>query len=93
VQAVRPVIVAYDITENKKRYRVLKIIKQWRLGGQKSVHECRLKLNQAEELFLQISEYLDHETDCLLMAWLEPNRPVLCRGIAESNIRNNVWHI
>lgn len=93
MQAVRPVVVAYDISCNKKRYRVFKILKKWGLGGQKSVHECRLKLNQAEELFLQLSEYIEPETDSLLMAWLEPNRSVLCRGIAIINIRKDVWHI
>lgn len=93
MSTVRPVIIAYDVSDNKKRYRIFKILKSWRLGGQKSVHECRLTKNQAEELFLQIVEHLDHKTDDLLMAWLEPNRSILCRGIAQTNIRRQLFHI
>ena len=52
----KTIIVAYDISKKKTRTRVLKVVKSWKLGGQKSVHECRLTLRQAEELFLQLSE-------------------------------------
>ncbi|MDM8523749.1 CRISPR-associated endonuclease Cas2 [Desulfococcaceae bacterium HSG8] len=88
-----PVIVTYDITKNKIRSGVYKIIKEWRLDGQKSVHECRLKMREAEELFLQLSEPLDKETDSLLMIWLESHRPVLCRGLGRNNIHRTFWHI
>jgi len=66
----RPIIVAYDISDNKARSRLHKILKAWRIGGQKSVHECRLNVHQAEELFLQLSEPMEKEKDRLLMAWL-----------------------
>ena len=89
----RPVVVAYDISENRLRAKIYKILKQWRLGGQKSVHECRLKMSQAEELFLQLSEPLDEKKDRLLMVWLESHRPVLCRGSGKSNIRQNIFHV
>jgi len=36
----KPIIVAYDISNNKVRSKALKIVKEWRLDGQKSVHEC-----------------------------------------------------
>lgn len=89
----RPVLVAYDISDNKIRYRVRKILKEWRLGGQKSVYECRLKQSQAEELFLQLVEKLNQETDRLLMVRLEPHRPVLCRGLGKDNIRGTLRHM
>ena len=50
---IETVIVAYDISKNKVRAKIHKILKEWRLGGQKSVHECRLTKRQAEELFLE----------------------------------------
>ena len=89
----RPVIVAYDISKNKIRARILKTIKEWRLEGQKSVHECRLKQREAEELFLQLSGPLDKKTDSLLMIWLETHRPVLCRGTGRTNIGRKLWHV
>lgn len=89
----KPVIVAYDISKNKSRARVFRILKEWRLGGQKSVHECRLKTHQAEELFLQLAEHLDKDTDSLLMAWLEPHRKVLHRGLGNDDINSTLWHV
>lgn len=89
----KAVVVAYDISENRVRTGVHRVLKEWRLGGQKSVHECRLKMRQAEELFLQLVEPLDRESDRLLMAWLEPHRTVLCRGIGRDNTRRNLWHV
>jgi CRISPR-associated protein Cas2 len=87
----QPVIIAYDISDNKKRNAVYKILKKWRLDGQKSVHECRLKQWQAEELFLQINEIIDQDTDCLMIAWLETHRQVLYKGIGKPFINNNLW--
>ncbi len=89
----KPVVFAYDITKNKTRYKVLRILKEWRLDGQKSVHECRLKLRQAEELFIEINERLNPKTDLLLMAWLEPHRSVLYRGIGKNSVSRKIWYM
>ncbi len=89
-----PIIVAYDISNNKVRSKALKIVKEWRLDGQKSVHECRLKMREAEELFLQLSEPLNLETDSLLMIWLETHRPVLHRGLgSQTKAYKKLWRI
>ncbi|MBU0969954.1 MAG: CRISPR-associated endonuclease Cas2 [Proteobacteria bacterium] len=77
----RPIVVAYDISENKARARVRNILKEWNLNNQKSVYECRLTQAQAEELFLQLSHEIDTKTDNLLMAWLEPRRKILTQGL------------
>jgi len=89
----KPIVVAYDICCNKVRTKIYKTLKEWRIGGQKSVHECRLSKGQAEELFLQLSEPLSNETDCLLMAWLEPHRGILYRGLGRDDINRKLWHI
>lgn len=90
---MQPIIVAYDISENKTRRRVLKVLKGWRLDGQKSVHECRLGLRAAEELFVQLSEPLDPATDSLIMAWLDGSRRPLARGIGRPALNDHFWHI
>jgi CRISPR-associated protein Cas2 len=76
----RPIVIAYDISKNKIRARVRKILKEWNLSNQKSVYECRLTKVQAEELFLQLSYEIDKKTDNLLMTWLEPRRGILFLG-------------
>ena len=76
----RPCVVAYDITANRVRRKVLRVLREWRLDGQKSVHECRLTRDQAEELFVQLAELIDPETDRLLISWVQTRRRGVARG-------------
>lgn len=90
----RPIIVAYDISSNKTRAGVRKVLKEWNLDRQKSVYECRLTQRQAEELFLQLSSAIDTETDNLIMAWVEPRRRVLAKGLGKNTaLYKNLFHI
>ncbi|OGR14454.1 MAG: CRISPR-associated endonuclease Cas2 [Desulfobacula sp. GWF2_41_7] len=84
----KPIVVAYDISANKKRARARKILKEWNLDNQKSVYECRLTQAQAEELFLQLSREINTKTDNLIMAWLEPRRNILTRGLGKTTSMN-----
>lgn len=70
----KPVVIAYDIVSNKRRRRLFKVLKQWKLDAQYSVFECRLTRPEAEELFLQLTGLLDENTDSLLLAWLDKGR-------------------
>ncbi|SMD05988.1 CRISPR-associated endonuclease Cas2 [Desulfocicer vacuolatum DSM 3385] len=83
-----PIVVAYDISKNKIRARVRKILREWNLDNQKSVYECRLTLEQAEELFLQLSAEIDTDTDNLIMAWVEMRRKVLTKGMGNNTSVN-----
>lgn len=76
----RPAVIAYDISSNASRRRVLRILRDWRMDGQLSVHECLLTPAEAEELFIQLCEHIDPDHDRLLLAWLNPRRPVHARG-------------
>lgn len=87
-------VVAYDISKNKHRARVRRILKEWNLDNQKSVYECRLTQSQAEELFIQLSAEIDTRTDNLIMAWVEPRRKVLTRGIGkQTSVNRRFFHI
>jgi len=89
-----PVVVAYDISDNKNRAKVFRILKEWKLDGQKSVHECQLTGSQAEELFLQLSEKVNTKTDNLLMIWVEHRRNILTRGIGGNRtMREKLWRV
>lgn len=76
----RPAIIAYDISNSMRRRRVHKRLVRWRIDGQKSVHECLLAPQEAEELYIQLGELIDPVRDRLLLAWLAPNAPVEARG-------------
>ncbi|QTA81766.1 CRISPR-associated endonuclease Cas2 [Desulfonema limicola] len=90
---LRKIIIAYDISRNKTRRMVHNILKSWRIGGQKSVHEAYLDSNQAQELFIQISRKLNPKTDSLMMAWIESHRKILFRGLGKESVENNLFHI
>ncbi|MCB1866614.1 MAG: CRISPR-associated endonuclease Cas2 [Chromatiales bacterium] len=80
----RPVVVATDIAAARARRAVRRIVSEWRLDGQKSVHHCRLTPNAAEDLFVQIAERLDTRTDRLLLVWVDTRRPLALRGRAQA---------
>ncbi len=67
----RAAIIAYDIGCNRRRRRVHRCLERWRLAGQRSLCECRLNRREAEELFLQLMEHIDQDTDRLVLAWVD----------------------
>ncbi|MBK8510495.1 MAG: CRISPR-associated endonuclease Cas2 [Candidatus Competibacter sp.] len=75
-----PAVIAYDISADRTRRRVLQILREWRLDGQQSVHECALSAAEAQELFIQLGQAIDPATDRLLLAWVAPRRPLHARG-------------
>ena len=76
-----PVLIAYDIRADRTRRRIYKILLEWRLDGQKSVHECMLSSAEAQELFIQLGQAIDPAADRLLLAWVAPRRPLFARGV------------
>jgi len=87
-------VIAYDISEDRTRRAALRVLREWRLDGQRSVHECLLDPQEATELFVQLAETLDPATDRLLLAWLQARRPALARGkgrIARTVVR--LWDL
>ncbi|WP_320008119.1 CRISPR-associated endonuclease Cas2 [Maridesulfovibrio sp.] len=64
-----PYFISFDITKNKTRRKVWKILKEWNIASQKSASICSLSLRQAQELFGQLQNTID-EDDSLLMARL-----------------------
>jgi len=90
----KPVVIAYDISSNRRRRKIFRILKQWRLDAQYSVFECSLTRAEAVELFLQLSDILNPDTDSLLLAWLDRSRKA--RGLtscARPGFRVPVWYM
>lgn len=70
----KPAVIAYDIVQDKRRRQVARCLKIWRLDGQYSVFECRLTEREAEELFLELVELINTDTDALMLAWIDNKR-------------------
>lgn len=70
----RPVVIAYDITCNKRRRQVYRCLLSWSLDCQYSVFECNLTHQEAEELFIQLTSLIDKDEDSLLLAWLSQKK-------------------
>ena len=66
-----PTLVAYDITDDSARAKAFRTVLEWRLDGQKSVHECRLNRAEAEEIFVRLSELIDPVGDRIMLARIE----------------------
>jgi CRISPR-associated protein Cas2 len=76
----RTALFAYDIHNDRLRRLSLRSLREWRLDGQLSVHECVLTFPEATALFTQLNQDLDPQTDHLLFAWVQSQRPILARG-------------
>jgi CRISPR-associated protein Cas2 len=89
----KPVIIAYDISSNRRRRKLFRILKLWKLDAQYSVFECRLTPPEAEELFLQLTDLMDQETDSLLLAWLDKSREAIgVTGCSKPGFKVPIWY-
>ncbi len=57
------VVVSYDITDNKKRTRTMKALKDYGVHVQKSVFECRIDEEQYLKLKERIAKLINPDTD------------------------------
>ena len=67
----KTVLVAYDICAEDRRRHALRVARNWRLDGQKSVHECRLTNAEATALYGEIAARLAPRLDHLMFAWVD----------------------
>src|SRR5574344_2109815 len=59
------VLIIYDVTDDKKRYRIAKKLKGYGEWVQRSAFECHLTLRQYEKMINDIYDYFDFEVDLL----------------------------
>ncbi len=67
----KSVVIAYDISCDKRRGKVFRCLEKWKLDSQYSLFECLLSEKEAEELFLQLTDLIDETEDALMLAWLD----------------------
>jgi len=57
------VLISYDITENKKRSRAAKYLKDFGVRVQKSVYECNITPDQYAEIRVTLRDIIDPKND------------------------------
>lgn len=90
----RAAVIAYDISSARKRRMVYRRLKAWRLDSQYSVFECELTQFEAKELFMQLTEIINPDTDKLLLMWLDRRREAQALTQAASiGFQQPVWYV
>jgi CRISPR-associated protein Cas2 len=82
----RTALFAYDIHDHRLRRQALRTVREWRVDGQLSVHECRLSAAEASRVFQRLNAGLDPAHDRLLLAWVQAQRPILARGRGRATV-------
>lgn len=90
----KPAIIAYDVVCNKRRKKVQRMLRQWRLQGQYSLIECCLTIREAEDLLAGVTQLMNEREDKLLLAWLDSRIPVAGLGKAVIGLSNKprLWN-
>lgn len=65
-------LIAYDVTDDKRRTRLHKMLKGYGEALQYSLFQCRLTPSERSKLRTDLWELIDHSTDRLLLIDLGP---------------------
>lgn len=57
------IVIAYDITDDRRRYRVVKALKQYGIAVNMSVYECMLTKCQLEKLKSKLESIINKGND------------------------------
>ncbi|MCS6781206.1 MAG: CRISPR-associated endonuclease Cas2 [Geminicoccaceae bacterium] len=76
-------LVCYDVRCPRRLARVLRVVKSWSTGGQKSVHECWLTLAELVRLERELAAEIDRSEDSLLLLRPDLSAGVRTLGIAQ----------
>lgn len=63
----RRTLVIYDIKDNKRRYRIIKVLESYGIRVQYSVFEAVLGENQWKDLTVRVTKYLKIDEDAFRM--------------------------
>jgi len=69
-----PYVFAYDICCDRRRRKVFKCLKQWRVDGQYSIHETWLRQFQMRDLSVELIELIDRKKDSFLVCRLDQRK-------------------
>ncbi len=82
-------LVAYDVADERALRRMLKLVKGYATGGQKSVFECWLNAAERRGMLDAAGRTICVETDRFLIIRLDPRQRPMLLGRAEPVV--NPW--
>jgi CRISPR-associated protein Cas2 len=77
-------LVCYDICHPRRLARVAKLVRGFRVAGQKSFHECWLTPAELADLRAQLLALIEAGEDRVHVFQLDPRLAVQCHGVAET---------
>lgn len=75
-------LVAYDVSAPRRLARVLRYMKGWKVGGQKSFCECWLTPAERKTVLAVLTDLIDTETDRVHCLQLDPRMKPRLYGVA-----------
>lgn len=75
-------LAAYDISDSKRLRNVLKVVRAYASGGQKSVYECFLTPSEKSCLLDDVKAVMDAKEDRFFLLKLDPRCLVMTLGKA-----------
>lgn len=76
-------LAAYDVSNPTRLARVLKVVRGFASGGQKSAYECWLTTAEWRALHREVARVIDPDQDRFALFPLAPRRPLVTLGVAE----------
>ena len=86
-------LLAYDVTSDRRRARILKAVKAHGIGGQKSAHECWLSGAERRELMRRLKALAHPQEDRLLLLHLDPRGAARQLGTGEILADPGVFYV
>ncbi len=74
-------LVAYDVSDPARLRRALRVVRDYAVGGQKSVFECFLTSEERGELCHRLDDVVDPEEDRYLVLRLDQRGKVRTLGL------------
>ena len=65
-------LIVYDIADNRRRYKLSKLLEGYGRRVQESVFECFLTPLEMERLYQQVAGRLNHHEDNVRFYWIPP---------------------
>ncbi len=65
-------LISYDISEPAALRKILKLIKSYAIGGQKSFYECWMTKQELKAFLGDVIELIDAQTDSVMIFQLDP---------------------
>ena len=85
-------LAAYDVRSPRRLPRVLRVVRGYASGGQKSAYECWLTQVEWNALHRDMANVLDPEDDQFALIPLDPRRPLVTLGTAEPPANPDIFY-